>query len=1119
MNQTRSEQYRQLKRLALSLGRVQEVKKLWRQRGATTKFLRNEFMVMSDEYFIANFGKIDIDIIINQAAKGKIHISENNANKIFDSFDQTNRDTLKITLKNGDVRFITAAIKSKDFIISVLTSFIWESISAEHWGSDTLDEYKFEEIDKIEIIQIRKKTKTNIDNKSGGFFNYVNTTELNLARYQIFTEKQIKISIEKEKKQMNSQSPINNHDVDENKRQTQINEQCLIHCLYLAGVRPSKINNVKLAFIEDGNEKGTFIRKNDIKKISDMIERQITIYKYDKKNNRTRVQTEGKNHGDVVEIAIYENHYFLYEKTKYSKYFINNYEMLKDLKDALRIVRIRNQKGKIYYKRSDEPCKYINSLEMVKILFNKGYFKKSDIINYLSKSVSVNNKKIYLDNIKNEQRLFENKEKKKEEFKIFYADTETFVGNTEHHKLYLLGVVSHEKKKPKIYNVCDFKASRYKTREQNLLTRFLDNITENKTNNAVVYFHNLKYDYFITKKYLNICNVCEKGGQYYSITIFHGKCKVEFKDSFKLMSVGLAKFPDIFELDKKKKKNSKKKKKYSKKEAIAYEYYTQENNNKICRVEEYESFLTVNERRILRVYLKEDGEKYDYNKNNQTFNPTKYYIDYLKMDCIVLKKGLKKFDKIVRELTVSMSIYDYLTISSLTDAYMKKNGAYEGVYEVSGNLRDYISHAVYGGRVCANDKYKKKIIESKISDYDGVSLYPSAIYRLCDEYGLAVGEAKKMEQKEIKNWENFNYSIMTVKIHKVNKFQQIPFIAHRGDNSIKYLNKPTEKNIVIDKYTLQDWIKFHEIEYDIVDGVYWNSGYNKKMGELIKNLFESRLKYKKTKPALANIIKLMLNSAYGKTCIKKTKTKKIIMSKDKYKVDKKTGEKVIIKDFINNYLYNNYNTIKKYSPIGNYKMLIEMEKSDDSYNRSHIGCAILSMSKRIMNEVFNTFNKLKCPVYYTDTDSIHCNYNDVEKVEEQYKKDYNGRILNGKFLGQFHIDFDLQGSAKGADIYATKSIFLGKKCYIDMLESKNDKGETIHGVHYRLKGVTKEGIISKSKKFKSGLWGMYKSLAQGTKMEFILNPYDEENNKKKVMFEYYKDVVRTRKEFTRTLKF
>jgi hypothetical protein len=243
----------------------------------------------------------------------------------------------------------------------------------------------------------------------------------------------------------------------------------------------------------------------------------------------------------------------------------------------------------------------------------------------------------------------------------------------------------------------------------------------------------------------------------------------------------------------------------------------------------------------------------------------------------VLKKGIQKFNELIQEITENkMSVYDSLTISSLTDKYMKLEGAYNGVYEVQGNLRAYIAKAVYGGRVCVNKKYKKKVINGKISDYDGVSLYPSAINRLCRLMGLPKGKAKRYTLNDLTGlnnsyWKNKTYSILTVKITKVNKKQQMPFIAHKTEDSIKYTNEAPEKPIVIDSITLEDYINFHHIEYELLEGVYWNEGGNKKMGEVIQRLFNARLQYKKTNVALAIQLNLMLNSSYGKTIMKKIK--------------------------------------------------------------------------------------------------------------------------------------------------------------------------------------------------------------------------------------------------------
>jgi hypothetical protein len=601
----------------------------------------------------------------------------------------------------------------------------------------------------------------------------------------------------------------------------------------------------------------------------------------------------------------------------------------------------------------------------------------------------------------------------------------------------------------------------------------------------------------------------------YSIKIKHNKSVIEFRDSFKLLSFKLADFNKELKLPTK----------YYKKEAIAYKYYTKENHNKRININEYLSLLSVKERITFNEQINTEPS---FDKKTNTFNPLSYYKDYLKLDCLVLKYGLEKFNELIREVTFNektqqaLSIYDYLTISSLTDRFMGVNGAYDDIYTVTGNLREYISKAVYGGRVNVNEKYIKKEIEEKISDYDGVSLYPSSINRTCREFGLPKGKAKRLI--DLNSWKDKDYSILTVKITKVNKYQQMPFIAVKIDGeSINYSNNVPDEDLIIDSITLEDYINFHQIEYIIKDGVYWDEGVNKAMGGVVQKLFNKRLQIKKANPALGNVIKLMLNSAYGKTIMKKTHDEVKIVATKKWKKDNE-GNWTENKYNFETYIYNNFQTIKDFRKINDSAYEVNRICADMSYNRGHIGCLILSMSKRIMNEVFDIANDNNCVIYYTDTDSIHCKYNDVKIIEDAYYKKYN-KVLNGVNLEQFHTDFDIHGIEEGetADIYAIKSIFLGKKSYIDVLEAVVEKdgvyNRTIHGTHHRLKGITKEGINHTAKQYKDSYYGLYKDLASGNEVKIVLNPFDTNENKEKVLFEFKKGQVSTKDEFVRAVKF
>ena len=73
---------------------------------------------------------------------------------------------------------------------------------------------------------------------------------------------------------------------------------------------------------------------------------------------------------------------------------------------------------------------------------------------------------------------------------------------------------------------------------------------------------------------------------------------------------------------------------------------------------------------------------------------------------------------------------------------------------------------------------------------------------------------------------------------------------------------------------------FHEAEFEITDGYYFNEGRNNKNKDVIKNWHDLKLKLKKEndKSPAQVVIKLLMNSMYGKTVIKPVGTDTIIKS-------------------------------------------------------------------------------------------------------------------------------------------------------------------------------------------------------------------------------------------------
>lgn len=952
-----------------------------------------------------------------------------------------------------------------DLVNALSNNYFEENVLA--YGSDDFGRFMHTGISDFKLTKTEPKkitTKKRLfkKNKNGHFFRYLNTTDINLERYQIISKE-------------------SNKDI--------LNEHCLIYSLQQAGVDNVILNRIKTTF-----QQGSSFAKCNLKKIVDILKRKIILYELPTKKHAKIKTIFGKTYDNPIEIALFENHYFINDTTKYTSFSIKHYDEIKHIKDFHDISdRQRHHEG-LY---SRKKAKKISSLDVIKILFTNNKFKKDDfLLTYTPDFQKLNkNKDDILDGIEQEQQEYKYKEKQTKTRSIFYADSET--DTSGNHKPILLGIV---KDRPDV-QIGHVRTFVNKNDDKNKFWfDFLEYIHRNsKTNNVndeevIIYFHNLKYDYHVLMPYLYLSgSPCEKDGNLYSAKIRYRKRIFELRDSFKLANFALAKFQKTFDLDPS----------LNKKEAIAYDYYKLTNMCvELIKTSDYEKFLRPEEIPIFREAI----EKNEYNEletpKKGWFNPIAYYRYYLKYDCLILAKGLQKFKQTIDIISENkLDMYNYLTISSLTYAMMGLNGSFDDVYEMTGNLRDFCSQAVTGGRVQTNAKYEKQVLNGKFADYDGVSLYPSAIKRLCEERGLPLGKCKRIETHSKVELDKHDYYIVKVKISKINKHQQLPMVSYKDDEGLlQYINDIEEPIMTyIDMISLSDWIKFQEIEYEIIDGVYWNEGYNKKMGDVIKHLFEERLKQKKQgNEAMQQILKLMMNSAYGKTITKKTTTKNII-----------TNEK-----YRDNYIHNNFNTIRKITDLNEKLCSIEVDTVDLSYNMSQVGAFVLSYSKRIMNEVFDVANTNNYPLYYTDTDSIHCNYDDVPLLEQKFKEKYN-RELTGKQLGQFHVDFDMKGAV--GEIVATKSIFLGKKSYIDQLESVDKDGKKIVDYHYRMKGCTVAGLEDKAnRKYKGNMFELYTKLLNGKEMKIIMNPKNS-----KPMFEYSDNAISTRRQgkFIRTIQF
>jgi hypothetical protein len=123
----------------------------------------------------------------------------------------------------------------------------------------------------------------------------------------------------------------------------------------------------------------------------------------------------------------------------------------------------------------------------------------------------------------------------------------------------------------------------------------------------------------------------------------------------------------------------------------------------------------------------------------------------------------------------------------------------------------------------------------------------------------------------------------------------------------------------------------------VIRSYYYKDRRDLSIRNVVEGLFKLRLKYKNEGNPTQEIIKLLLNSVYGKTILKPIETNVKL-------IDKKLSDK---------YIYRNYNLIDKYEEVFNSKFvkIDEIKNINKHYNLVHLGCNILSMLKRIMNEV------------------------------------------------------------------------------------------------------------------------------------------------------------------------
>ena len=90
-------------------------------------------------------------------------------------------------------------------------------------------------------------------------------------------------------------------------------------------------------------------------------------------------------------------------------------------------------------------------------------------------------------------------------------------------------------------------------------------------------------------------------------------------------------------------------------------------------------------------------------------------------------------------------------------------------------------------------------------------------------------------------------------------------MSYINDEGVRVFTNKPPNNLFVCKFDLEDLIKFHKIEFEVIDGYYYNEGRNNELSSVIEMVFNERLQLKKVKNPLQEIYNLIMNSSYGKT--------------------------------------------------------------------------------------------------------------------------------------------------------------------------------------------------------------------------------------------------------------
>ena len=311
----------------------------------------------------------------------------------------------------------------------------------------------------------------------------------------------------------------------------------------------------------------------------------------------------------------------------------------------------------------------------------------------------------------------------------------------------------------------------------------------------------------------------------------------------------------------------------------------------------------------------------------------------------------------VKEL-LHVNLDDYTSLPKMSYNAAQSFGCFNNVYAVSGIVQAFAKRCIHGGLI--------KTLHDGMFEVDNVTCLD-----INSSYGTSMHKMQGIPQGKPKPFyktipEDACYALIQCNISNIksDKLGRYTFIAE-GIN-------------FIDSVLLEELKKYVDCTIEIINGYYYNEGFNNKINKFAEVLYQMR-----SINSLNKFGKNMLSCLYGKT----------LQSSAQYKIV------IVPKSDINDFLADNGNyvfeIIKKPSDVYVVKL---MRSINMNYNLPHFGVQVLSESRKRMNDIINYCNNNSISIYSIKTDSFVIDSSAVNKFAQKY--------MIGSDLGNFKVEYE-----------------------------------------------------------------------------------------------------------------